>query len=172
MNTDFPMGPASAGPLFDMIAAVAKVATHAVLSVLVILVCGEVFLRSIFNYSLGFVEELTGYCVVMLTFFGAALALHSGTLFQVHFLYGSLPVTARIWIMRVFVLVALAICAVLIWKTNDLMLSSFARNKFAPTVLRTPLWMPQLLLPIGFTLIGVFLVERFLLTFDKFKSEP
>lgn len=169
MNPNSAVRANSAGALFDIIAVAAKVATSAVLAVLVFLVCGEAFLRSAFNYSLGFVEEVTGYCVVMLTFFGAALALRGGTLFQVQFLFDSLPKAVGIWIMRAFVLVALLICAILIVKTNDLMLSSLARGKFAATVLRTPLWIPQLLMPAGFALIATFLVEQFLLTFDRFK---
>ncbi|PRD42465.1 TRAP transporter small permease [Phyllobacterium phragmitis] len=171
MNNDCSQGRASAGPFFDVIAAVAKLATAAVLIVLVLLVAGESLSRSLFNYSLGFVEEVTGYCVVMLTFFGAAIAMRSGSLFQVHFLYDSLPERGRVWVTRFFVLAALFICAVLIWKTSDLMMSSFGRGKFAPTVLRTPLWIPQLLMPVGFGLIGIFLAEQFLLTFGGFKRE-
>lgn len=169
MEANSVVRPGSAGALFDIVAVAAKTATAAVLVVLVCLVCGEAFLRSAFNYSLGFVEEVTGYCVVMLTFFGAALALRSGSLFQVQFLFDTLPKTAAIWVARAFVLIALVICAVLAIKTNDLMLSSFARGKFAATVLRTPLWIPQLLMPVGFTVIGIFLVEQFLLTFDRFR---
>ncbi|WP_430511255.1 TRAP transporter small permease [Pannonibacter phragmitetus] len=170
MNGDFPKGQASAGLFFDIIAAVAKFATAAVLIALVLLVAGEAVSRSLFNYSLGFAEEITGYCVVMLTFFGAAIAMRSGNLFQVHFLYDTLPEAGRVWGTRIFVLVALIICGVLLWKTNDLMLSSFSRGKFAPTVLRTPLWIPQLLLPAGFGVIGIFLIEQFLLTIGRFKG--
>ena len=50
------------------------------------------------------------------------------------------------------------------------MLSSMARGKFAPTVLRTPLWIPQLLIPAGFTVIGFFLIEQFLLTLRNEKD--
>lgn len=53
----------------------------------------------------------------------------------------------------------------LAWKTKDATLSSFARGKVAPTVLRTPLWIPQLMLPAGFLVIGLFLAERVILTF-------
>ena len=48
--------------------------------------------------------------------------------------------------------------------------SSFSRGKFAPTVLRTPVWIPQIVPPVGFLVIGFFLVEQFLLTFRKTKE--
>ena len=160
-------GPASAGPVFDAAALATRVLSGAVLAALVGLVCLEAFLRGAFNYSLGFAEELTGYCVVLLTFFGAALALRANALFQVHFLFDSYPPNVRIWVQRVFVIVALIVCVILAWKAKDLTLSSFSRNRFAATVLRTPLWIPQLIPPVGFCVIGIFLVEQFLLTFRK-----
>lgn len=63
----------------------------------------------------------------------------------------------------VFSILAILICAILAWKTYELVGSSLSRGKFAPTVLRTPLWIPQLLLPLGFLTISVFLLEHFLL---------
>ncbi|WP_370285473.1 TRAP transporter small permease [Pseudooceanicola nanhaiensis] len=170
MTPDFARGPASAGPVFDMAAAITRVTTGAVLVFLVSLVCTEALLRGAMNYSLGFAEELTGYCVVSLTFLGAALALRTGSLFQVHFLYDQLSDGTRRWVLRAFALAAIVICLVLAWKTKDLTLSSYSRSKFAPTVLRTPLWLPQLMLPIGFTVLTFFLVEQVLLTFRKFRD--
>jgi len=167
MSAERETGPASAGPLFDAAARATRVLTGAVLVALVTLVCGEAFLRSVFNYSLGFAEELAGYCVVLLTFFGAALALRSGALFQVHFVFDSIPAGARRLAIRFFAVAAFGICAVLVWKTGDLALSSLGRGKFAPTVLRTPLWIPQRLRPLGLGLIGFFLVEKFGISFRK-----
>lgn len=168
MQLDSKTGPASAGPLFDMAARVTGAATGLVLVALVSLVCLEALLRGGFNYSLGFAEELTGYGVVFMTFFGAALALRSHAMFQVHFLLDRWPEGTRRWLIRAFVLIALVICLILVWKTKDLTLSSFSRGKFAPTVLRTPLWIPQIILPLGFSALAFFLVEQLLLTFRKF----
>ncbi|NIY81014.1 TRAP transporter small permease [Celeribacter sp. HF31] len=168
MQTQSRTGPASAGPIFDVAARITGVATGTVLVALVSLVCLEALLRGGFNYSLGFAEELTGYGVVFMTFFGAALALRSHAMFQVHFLLDTWPEGTRRWLIRVFALVALAICVILAWKTKDLTLSSFSRGKFAPTVLRTPLWIPQIILPLGFSVLAFFLVEQLLLTFRNY----
>ncbi len=171
MQLDRNTGPASAGPIFDIAARITGAATATVLVALVSLVCLEALLRGGFNYSLGFAEELTGYGVVFMTFFGAALALRGSAMFQVHFLLDKWPEGTRRVLVRVFVLVALVICLILAWKTKDLTLSSFSRSKFAPTVLRTPLWIPQLILPLGFTVLAFFLVEQLLLTFRKSGEE-
>ena len=167
MQTQSRTGPASAGPIFDVAARITGAATGTVLVALVSLVCLEALLRGGFNYSLGFAEELTGYGVVFMTFFGAALALRGHAMFQVHFLLDTWPDGTRRWLIRAFVLIALVICVILAWKTKDLTLSSFSRGKFAPTVLRTPLWIPQIILPAGFSVLAFFLVEQLLLTFRR-----
>ncbi|NVJ92712.1 MAG: TRAP transporter small permease [Methylocystaceae bacterium] len=163
-------GLASASPIFDGFAKVIQVATGAVLLALVLLVCTEVLMRSLMNLSLGFAEEVTGYCVVMLTFFGAAMALRSNALFQVSFIYAHIPSRIQIWVHRLFILMALITCLILAWKTQDLMFSSLSRGKFAPTVLRTPLWIPQLIMPIGFSVLSIFLIEKLLLSARKLKD--
>ncbi|MBE9639151.1 TRAP transporter small permease [Salipiger mangrovisoli] len=162
-ETTHPGGPASAGALFDWIACATQWLTGIALAALVLLVAGEAFLRGMANYSLGFAEEVSGYLVVALTFFGAALTLRSQALFQVNFLFDQLPAGARALIMRAFIVLSIGVCAVLAWQTFGLVDSSFSRGKFAPTVLRTPLWIPQLLMPLGFSVLGIFLVEQFLL---------
>ncbi|MEZ5652832.1 MAG: TRAP transporter small permease [Burkholderiaceae bacterium] len=164
MNPGKGPGPASAGPLFDRLALAVRVATAVVLAALVIIVCTEAFLRGVANVSLDYVEELTGYFVVTLTFFGAALALRASALFRVSFLFDAMPAPARRWLSRVFIAGALFVCAILAWRSTDLVLSSFSRGKFAPTELHTPLWIPQLIMPVGFVLLGVFLIEQWLLS--------
>lgn len=156
------LGSVSAGPLFDGLAGGLRIVSGAALCALVLLVAAEAGLRGFANYSLGYAEEITGYLVVSLTFFGAALALRSGSLFQVHFLFDLFPAPVRLWLLRLFVLAALVICAIMAVKGYDLMASSMKRGKFAPTVLRTPLWIPQTLIPVGFGLISLFLVEKLL----------
>jgi len=133
--------------------------------VLVSLVVLEVFLRSVFGTSLGFVEEVTGYLVVAITLFGAALAVRSDSLFKVQVIFDAFPSSLRRILRVLFALIGLAICLVFICKTSLLVDSSFSRGKFPPTVLNTPLWIPQLIMPIGFSVIGLFLIEHILNVF-------
>ncbi len=161
----------SAGPFFDFLASVVQITTGTVLTAMVLLVVSEAALRGFAKVSLGYVEEITGYFVVMLTFFGAALALRSGSLFQVSYLFDRLPFRVRTWLTLFFTGFALIICVVFAWKCHDLVLSSLARGNFAPTVLRTPLWIPQILLPSGFAVIGIFLVEQALLSLHNLKAK-
>lgn len=63
MDADFAARPASAGALFDIIAVATKVATA---MMLVMLVCGEAFLRSAFHYSVGFLPFFAIILIFML----------------------------------------------------------------------------------------------------------
>lgn len=100
-------GPASAGPVFDIAARITAALTGAALVALVCLVAGEAFLRGAFDHSLGYAEELTGYLVVFLTFFGAALALRAGSLFRVEFLLDAMSPVARRRLTRILGVAAL-----------------------------------------------------------------
>ena len=157
-------GPVSAGPVFDLLDRITGFVAALGLSCMVVLVCLESTLRAAFNLSLGFSEEVTGYLVVLLTFLGAARALRSEALFRVEFLFDLFPARVRRVLVVVYSVLSLAICVVIGWKGALLVVSSLQRGKFAPTVLETPLWIPQLLLPVGFALLGVFLIEKIILS--------
>ncbi|WP_157958951.1 TRAP transporter small permease [Salinicola endophyticus] len=156
--------PASAGSLFDVIATGVRCLAGLGLIALVILVSAEIVSRFFFAYSLRVVEELAGYIVVGLTLFGASLAVRKNSLFQVGFLFDALPHGVKRLLNLVYLMLSLAVCGVLIWYALQLVESSYTRGNVAPTFLMTPLWMPQLLIPLGLTFIAVFLVERMILT--------
>lgn len=162
------LGPASAGPFFDAAALATRVLTGGVLAALVLLVAGEAALRALFNHSLGYAEEVSGYFVVALTFFGASLALRARSLFEVDFIFVKLPDAVKRWLLRLFIIVALVILVILIWRSVDLVLSSFSRGRTSSTVLRTPLWIPQMLMPAGLAMIAIFLVEQLMLSARSF----
>ncbi|MCE3026694.1 TRAP transporter small permease [Salinicola sp. DM10] len=156
--------PASAGSVFDIIATGVRCLAGLGLVMLVILVSAEIVSRFFFAYSLRVVEELAGYIVVGLTLFGAGLAVRKNTLFQVGFLFDALPQGARRLLSLVYLTLSLAVCGVLIHYTLQLVASSYTRGNVAPTFLMTPLWIPQLLIPLGLTFIAVFIVERMIVT--------
>ncbi len=161
--SDVVSGPASAGPAFDLIATVVRVVAGLGLIFLTILVVAEVASRLFINASLNVVEELAGYLVVALTFLGASLALRDGAMFRVGFLFEKLPSSVQRWLALVYSILALSVCGVLIWQTCRLVASSYSRGNVAPTVMMTPLWIPQMLLPFGLLMIAVFLFERALI---------
>lgn len=163
--------PASAGPVFDVLAAMVRGLTGLALVLLVLLVCAEIVTRFFFNHSLMIVEELAGYLVVGLTLFGASLSLRNNSLFQVGFVLHALPSGAQRLLNLLFMLLSLGVCGVLIWQTCKLVMSSYARGNVAPTTLMTPLWIPQLLVPLGLLMIALFIVEKLIVTLRTGRAE-
>lgn len=148
--------------LFDAIAVFIRIVAGTILVFLTLLVALEVVSRSFFNVSFHMVEEVTGYLVVALTLLGAGLSLRDGTMFRVEFLFDKLPQSIKSGLFVAFSLLGVGMCGVLIWQTCRLVASSYARGNVAPTVLMTPLWIPQMLLPFGLAVIAVFLIEHLL----------
>ena len=174
MNTvdTHPSGPPpSAGRLFDVLATIVRGLTGLALVALVLLVCAEIVTRFFFNHSLMVVEELAGYLVVGLTLFGASLSLRSNSLFQVGFVLQALPLGTQRLLNLLFMLLSLGVCGVLIWQTFKLVMSSYGRGNVAPTSLMTPLWIPQLLVPLGLLMIGLFIVEKLIVTLRAGRAE-
>ena len=157
-------GPAPAGSLFNMLAAGVQFIAGLALVMLVLMVSAEIVSRFFFNYSLRIVEELAGYLVVGLTLFGASLAVRKNGLFQVGFIFDALPHPLKRSLSLLYMALSLSVCGVLIWYTLQLVLSSWGRGNVAPTFLMTPLWIPQLLIPLGLTFIATFIIERAIIT--------
>lgn len=155
-----PPGPASAGSVFDIVASLVRAIAGVALVALVALVAAEIVSRFFFSYSLRIVEELAGYLVVGLTLFGASLAVRKNSLFQVGFLFDALPRALRHGLNLFYLVLSFAVCSVLIWYTAQLVMSSYQRGNVAPTFLMTPLWIPQLVMPVGLLFVAVFIVER------------
>jgi TRAP-type C4-dicarboxylate transport system permease small subunit len=130
------------------------------LVVLTALVIAEVLVRFATGGSLDVVEELAGYLVVVITFFGACISLRADRLFSVDFIVALLPRGARAVLFYVYLALSLVLCLVLLRYSVNLVLSSFSRGNFAPTALATPLWLPQLIMPIGLVALIVALLER------------
>lgn len=154
--------PGWTGLVFNGLARAAVILAGATLVALVGLVFAEAVARAVFNASLDIVEELVGYFVVQLTFLGAALALRKNELFQVSFLTALLPDRAARMLRLVYILAALGVCGLFAWKTAGLVISSLERGKISQTVLETPLWIPQIALPFGFCVLGLFVLEHLL----------
>jgi TRAP-type C4-dicarboxylate transport system permease small subunit len=62
----------------------------------------------------------------------------------------------------VFDLLALAACAALTWQLTRLVMNSWRAEDVAPTPLLTPLWLPQITMPIGTALLCYSLIRTML----------
>jgi TRAP-type C4-dicarboxylate transport system permease small subunit len=120
----------------------------------------EVILRTFFASTLYMTEEFSGYMVLAILALGVAYAREKNSLLTVDFLINMLSPEVRKKVDFVYGVVSLIFCILLDWYVIQLLMKSIERNIMAPTVFRTPLWIPQMLLPIGITLLCLVMLRK------------
>lgn len=126
---------------------------------MVALIIADVLSRNIFSVSLLISDEISGYLLVAMTFCGAGYSLRSGALLRIEFLLFSLPPRARAVLDVIYDLVAIVVTSILLYELARLTWSTWERKMLAATLIETPIWIPQLVMPIG----CVILLTAFLL---------
>ena len=99
-------------------------------------------------------EELAGYLLVAFTFLSLAGCAVHGAFHRVELLTAHLrPRPLRILELG-FVLLSLTAALLLDWYLILFVIQSYQSGNVAPTTLATPLWIPELLMPLGITLLA------------------
>jgi TRAP-type transport system small permease protein len=125
-----------------------------------LLIFAEVVCRNLLGFSLMVTDEIAGYLLVALVFLGMPVALAQGALFRVELVLHRVGPKARAWLELTFNLLSIALALVLLWQLCLFVADSWQRGVRAPTVLATPLYLPQSLMVVGMaTLACVLLVH-------------
>ena len=129
-----------------------------VMLAMVALITTEIVSRTFFDFSLEISDEVSGYLLVAITFLGVSASMRSGVMFRVEFVINLLPPIGKTTAMLVLYLLSLGFAAVLDYQLIRLVISSYERAVVANTLLATPQYLPQLIMPIGMTLLVIELV--------------
>ena len=129
---------------------------------MMLFITAEVICRSMLNFSFQVTDEVVGYMLVVMTFLGINISLRKKALFRVEFLYKRIPVRFRQHIETGFYFMSFAFAVVVDHQLIRLVISSYKREVMAPTLLATPLYLPQLFMPLGMTLMVCLLFEEFI----------
>lgn len=127
---------------------------------MVLVIAAEVVSRGFFNFSLHITHELAGYLLVAVTFLGIGISLHDRALFRVEFLFSRLPARGQHALQLVFDLLALGFGVVLDHQLIRLVISSYTRGVREATILATPLYIPQIAMPVGVSLMIIVLLAH------------
>lgn len=139
---------------------VAMLAGGLLIVALMLMVAGEVLARSLFGHSFLLADEYSGYIVVMLVFLGIPYALHEEALLRVDFLFERLRGRGREVLGLLFDLISLLVTLVLGFYLTRMVVTTFERGTFSSTPQMTPLWIPQVAMPLGILLLVVVLLAR------------
>lgn len=119
------------------------------LILLCLLVFTEVILRQFFNVSTMIADEVSGYLLAGSFFLAAAYALQEGAIVRIDILYNKIPLKIRCFVDVFINVVVLGYAVILFRYTLEYMLKSYATHTLSVTILHTPLWIPQMTIPIG-----------------------
>jgi TRAP-type C4-dicarboxylate transport system permease small subunit len=123
-----------------------------------LLVFANVILRYLFNHSLIWVEELTQYQMIWITYLGAGLALRQGRHVAVDLLESHLPPRPRRILRATLGVVILLFVLAVTW--YGVQIAAFTWNQETP-VMNVRTGIPYLGVPIGALVCGLHLVLMF-----------
>lgn len=130
-----------------------ELACSLALAGMIVLIGAEAFARNLFNTSLQITDEVGGYLLVAVTFLSLSVSQAHGAYHHVELVQARLSPRARLRSQMLFDVLSLLTCAILTWQLARMNMNSWRSEDFAPTPLGTPLWIPQMVMPIGMALM-------------------
>lgn len=150
----------------------AALAAVAAVLILAMSICTtyDVLARYFFNIDSPWAFDLTEYSLVWVTFLGAPWVLLQDRHIRIEVLVEVLPPKVQRVLGIVTTLVALAACAVLVWKTGSAAIQYYTTGVEMPRIWRIPKVWPYIILPIGSVLLCISCVAR--LTIYLTRDDP
>jgi len=136
------------------------VAGAAVLLGILVYITGNVIGRPL-GFPIPYTVEVTAYMLVVMVFLVGAHTLRKGQHIKVELLTRRLSPRVQALLLVVTNLLAFIIAVVIVISCWQLAINSYSYNVCSNTVLRAPLYLPQLLLAIG---LSVFTIESAVVT--------
>jgi len=141
--------------------AAARLADFAI-AAMMLLVAAEILLRSLFASSLLIADEFAAYGLVVATFLGLPIAIREAALFRFEGLVNRIPGNWRPHYERFLYLLAIMVAAILFYYLIQFVESSQRRGIVSHGRIEVPIWIPQLMMPLGMGLSLLALIERLL----------
>lgn len=145
----------------DRISKVSGYLSGLVLILIILLTMVEVVSRYIMKNPLILCDEFGGYSLVLITFLGLAYCWRENGHIKITFLVDKLPTN----IVRIIRIISLSLILFYIGLSTKVswifLVGSFKRNIRSNSFLMTPLKWPQMVIPIGFSLLLLVLIFEF-----------
>jgi len=127
------------------------------LFVMMSLITVDVVLRE-FGHSTGIAVEISQYLLAGIFFLGFGYTLRQGKHIRIRVVTDKIHDRARNWFYLGNSIVALGLAIWFVWYTRLYVIDAFNMRSVSMTLLRTPLWIVQSTMPIGFTLFTIAVV--------------
>ena len=130
----------------------------------------EVITRNLFGFSFEMSEEVGGYIIVGISFLSLPVCQVYRSYHHVQFIQSRLSPRMQALSHLLFDVMSLLFCAVLLWQLTRFVATSYRSEDVAPTLLGTPLWIPQALMPIGMLAATVSLLRSAVGNWRRFRA--
>lgn len=121
--------------------------------VMSLLILYDVIMRYGFSKATYYATEMSGYMVVAVVFLGCALTFREERHVAVAVVRMRLPPRFQLWLELLTLVLSLLAFAVVTWQGGNMVLKSIVRESTSPSLLGTPLFIPQIAIPVGAALL-------------------
>ncbi|WP_177566882.1 TRAP transporter small permease [Phascolarctobacterium sp.] len=158
------------GKILDAVTKIVAVIAGILILMPALMVFYEVVMRGLFNAPTEWSIELSVYCVLIAGFLGMSVTYAAGKHIHVDIVVGSLSPRTRCFIEVFTTCVGIFFCAVFVMESFDMAILSLEMDNTSPSTLRTPMWIPQMALPIGMGLLLLQFVRTLLVDIAKINT--
>ena len=130
----------------------------------------EIVTRNLFGFSFEMSEELGGYIIVGITFLSLPVCQVYRSYHHVQFVQSRLSPRLQALSHLLFDVLSLLFCTVVLWQLTRFVATTWRAEDVAPTLLATPLWIPQAMMPLGMLAATVSLLRSAIGNWRRFRA--
>jgi len=129
---------------------------------IVILITVEIFIRTLFGVSTLVADEYSAYFFVGVVMLGLAFSLQDGAHIRITLVLSRLNEKAEMVLSMIVILFAVVLCSYALYHSGLMAYDAYSLEMTADSISETPIYIPQLFIPLGFLLFDLQLISIFL----------
>ncbi len=140
-------------------------ATLAGLCILIVafIVVYEIIMRGLLGSPTEWVLEISTYLIIVAGFLGFAVAFRDGAHIGVDILTSHFSPRLGAAVRLLMTAIAVFLFFIFMTESTDMVMASYKYNKLSPSILRFPLYIPQISMVVGSALLMLELIRRIIL---------
>ena len=131
----------------------------------------EVICRGVFNAPTEWVMEISTYCVVVAGFLGMGVTYAGKKHIHVELVVSNFSPKTRCYIEVLTCIAGIFYSFVFAVEAWEMTMRSLEFNNCAPSTLGTPLWIPQISMPIGMAVLFLQIIKTLLIDINKIQKD-
>jgi len=144
---------------------------QAALAVMVITICYDVVMRYVFNAPTHWSLEVNTFLLIFITMIPASAVLREDSHLRIGFFISKLSPKAQDIVRRIASVLGVFFCALMVRNGLNMAINAFTYDQRMSTPLGTPMVIPYLFIPFGFTVLGLQFLVRLVGPGEKPKTE-